>query len=69
MGGGFTGVTLAIQAVGRLRQEDATYILADLMLNSELQVSLGYRMFQEDHLFHGIQMHRLRNIWIGDVKK
>lgn len=69
MGGGFTGITLAIPAVGRLRQEEPTDVLADLMLHSELQVSLGCRMFQEDRLFHRIQMHRLWNIWIGDVKK
>lgn len=66
---GFTGITLAILAVGRLRQEEAIDVLADLMLHSELQVSLGYRMFQEDRLFHRIQIHRLWNIWIGDVKK
>lgn len=63
------GVTLAIPAVGRLRQEEATEVLADLMLHSELKVNLGYRMFQEDRLFHRIQMHSLWNIWIRGVKK
>lgn len=63
------GVTLAILAVGKLRQEEATDVLVDLMLHSDLKVNLGYRMFQEDCLFHRIQMHSLWNIWIGDVKK
>lgn len=66
---GHGGVTLAIIAVGRLKQEEATDVLADLMLHSELKVNLGYRMFHEDRQFHRIQTHSLWNIWIGDIKK